>query len=274
MVPVFLVAGLWNPLAAYQLEIREDKISIEANHVPLRELMRKLSADYGIIVKIDPDINPLITASYKNRKLEDGLKALLKPYNHIFVWKTSATASDGSKEAGYHLDEIHIFKPGQRDRMVSIQEPARTTQDDEASEPGAEQEAEIEGPSETSVLIKNNRVFVPVTIGYDNNEIETTLIFDTGAGSIVLHANVAQQLGIEQGKASLGEGVGGIKIPTNTIQLSYVQVGPHKKENLRADVITYEGDSDTDYNGLLGMNFIRGLKYDIDFDAQVIKWQP
>jgi hypothetical protein len=273
VVLIFLAMWLHGPLWASQVEINGDKISIEANQVPMRELLKQLSAAYGITVRIDPNINPLIKITFKNRDIDDGLKAMLKPYNHIFIWKTQAPSGGGSTGAGYKLNEIHIFKPGQKDRMVDIQGPDLSAPSDEQSQPDAEPEPESEPLPETRVIIKDNKVFVPVTLGYENNEIETTLIFDTGAGSIILHANVAQQLGIEQGQASQGEGVGGIKIATRTTRLSFVQVGPHRKENLRADIIAYDGTADADYNGLLGMNFIRGLKYTIDFDEQVIRWR-
>jgi hypothetical protein len=263
---VLLAMGAHTPLAAYQMEIDGGRISIDANQIPLRGFLKQLSTVYGITVRIDPAINPLITVSFRNRDLEDGLKAILKPHNLVFVWKKRIPAAKGSEGPAYRLNEIHIFKPGQKELMVDINEPPPP--DDEITAPDS-------GPvSETPVLIKDNRVFVPVTLGFGDQEIETTLIFDTGAGSIVLHEDMARQLGIEQAQASEGEGVGGIKIATRTVRLSYVQVGPHRKENLRADIIAYEGNPDADYNGLLGMNFIRGFEYTIDFDNQVIRWIP
>jgi hypothetical protein len=267
MVFVLLVMGTHTPIFAYQMEIDGDKISIDANQIPLRGFLKQLSSVYGITVRIDPAINPLITVSFRNRDLEDGLKAILKPHNLVFVWKKKNPPAKGSEGPAYRLNEIHIFKPGHKELMVDINEPPPP--EEEASEPES-------GPvSETPVTIKDNRVFVPVALGYEGQEIETTLIFDTGAGSIVLHEDIARQLGIEQGQAppSEGEGVGGIKIATQAVRLAYVQVGPHRKENLRADIIAYQGDPDEDYNGLLGMNFIRGLEYTIDFERQVIRWK-
>jgi hypothetical protein len=68
--------------------------------------------------------------------------------------------------------------------------------------------------------------------------------------------------------------VGGLQIMTKAAVLNSVVVGPHKKENLRADIIEYQGTADSDYNGLLGMNFIKGLRYNIDFKNQAIQWGP
>jgi hypothetical protein len=263
---ILLAMGAHNPLAAYQMQINGDKISIEANQIPLRGFLKQLSTVYGIAVRIDPAINPLITVSFRNRDLEDGLKAILKPHNLVFIWKRKTPAAIGAAGPAFRLNEIHIFKPGQKERLLDINEPGLPDNEAAASE--------TETVLETPVLIKDNKVFVPVTLGYEDKTIETTLIFDTGAGSIVLHEGPARELGIEQAQASQGEGVGGIKIATRTIRLAYVQVGPHRKENLRADIVAYAGDPDADYNGLLGMNFIRGLDYTIDFDQQVIRWQP
>ena len=263
---VLITLGVHTPLFAYRMEINGDKISIDANQIPLRGFLKQLSTVYGIAVRIDPAINPLITVSFRNRDLEDGLKAILKPHNLIFVWKKKIPAVKGSEGPAYRLNEIHIFKPGHKDLIVDINEPPLSEDEPSTSESGP--------VSETPVIIKDNRVLVPVVLGYEGRKVDATLIFDTGAGSIVLHEDTARQLGIEQDQASQGEGegVGGIRITTQPVHLAWVQVGPYRKENLRADIVSYQGEPDEDYNGLLGMNFIRGLEYTIDFEQQVIRW--
>ena len=265
---ILIAMGAHAPLFAYQMEINGDKISIDANQVPLRGFLKQLSTVYGITVRIDPAINPLITVSFRNRDLEDGLKSILKPHNLVFVWKKRIPAVRDSEGPAYRLNEILIFKPGHKELVVDINESPPAEEEGPASEPGP--------VSETPVMIKDNRVLVPVVLGYEGREVQATLIFDTGAGSIVLHEDTARQLGIEQDQASQGEGegVGGIRITTQPVHLAYVQVGPHRKQNLRADIVAYQGEPDEDYNGLLGMNFIRGLEYTIDFERQVIRWQP
>jgi predicted aspartyl protease len=254
--------GMVAPCYGFQIEIRNDKLSVDAQQVPLQTLLKQLAADYGITLRMDPAINPLITASFVDRNLEDGLKSILKPYNHVLFWKSVTRKPNRSSSPAYRLDEIHVFHPGKKRRMVEI----------EALPEPIEPEAPI--PVETNVIIKGNKVFVPVTLVYGDNEVQTTLLFDTGAGSIVLHQRVADQLGIEEFQPSRGQGVGGLPIVTRMTRLTSVEVGPHKKENLRADIVEFQGTEDTDYNGLLGMNFIRGLKFSIDFENQTIRWAP
>jgi hypothetical protein len=251
-----------SPGHAYQIEIINNKVSVAANRVPLQDLLKQIAIDNDVILRMDPAINPPITVSFKDRELEDGLKAILKPHNYALFWKNNPRLQSNPSEPAHLLAQIHVFRPGKRDQMIHINVPF-----DKPS-------TETKTVRETKVTIKNNKVYVPVTLAYREKEIQTTLLFDTGASSIILHQNVADQLQIEDFKQSVGRGVGGVQISTKATKLSYVIVGPNRKENLRADIIEYQGTADEKYNGLLGMNFLRGLKYTIDFDRQTIQWSP
>jgi hypothetical protein len=251
-----------DPCHAFQIEIKNNRLTVEADSVPLQDLLKKLAFDHDIAVRMDPAINPVVTVSFQSRELEDGLKSILTPHNHVLLWKRVSKGQTTPSAPAYRLDQIHIFKPGEKPQMVDIKAPLNKIPPEKPP------------VQETQVTIKGNKVFVPVTLSYNDKEIQTTLLFDTGAGSIVLHQNVAGQLDIDAYEASQGRGVGGVQVQTKVTKLDYVAVGPKKKADLRADIIDYQGPEDADYNGLLGMNFIRGLKYTIDFDNQTIQWLP
>lgn len=260
LLPLFMVAEA----RAFDLQISEGKLTVSAEKVPLQDLLRVLSYN-DIIVRIDPKINPSVSAAFSNRDLEQGIKSILKPHNHAFIWKPTPPTPENQNRS-YQLEEIHIFRPGEKDRMVVI-EPAGEPQPDQITE-----------AVETEVVIKNNKIYVPVSLVYQERRIETTLVFDTGAGGMVLHENLAEELGIDQSVPSTARGVGGVKIETRLAQLNNVIVGPHEKKNLRASIVTHQQDPgqepDALYNGLLGMNFLRGIKYVIDYDNQTIRWLP
>ena len=254
---VFLAA---TPCHGFEIEIQGSKLTIQADRVPLQILLKKLASEHDITLRMDPAINPTVSASFTNRDIESGLKSILRPHNHVLLWRAASVFGKSAASPSYYLDEIHVFRPGEKRRMIEITAPPIPVT------PPAPTQAE------TNVIIRGNKVLVPVTLTYGDNEVETTLLFDTGASSIVLHQNVADELGIEEFKPSRGQGVGGVLITTKMTRLSSVAVGPHKKENLRADIVEFKGRAEADYNGLLGMNFIRGLKYTIDFENQTIQW--
>jgi clan AA aspartic protease (TIGR02281 family) len=125
---------------------------------------------------------------------------------------------------------------------------------------------------ETKIIIKGNQVLVPVILGYRGREVEAMLLLDTGASIIALHREVADQLKIKQTQKTKFMVVGGKTISTYVTKLNYVKVGPFKKENIYAGIIEHAGPA-VPLQGLLGMNFLRGLEYHIDFQQQIIKWK-
>ena len=124
----------------------------------------------------------------------------------------------------------------------------------------------------TKVIIKGNQVLVPVLLGYRGNEIEALLLLDTGASMTSLHREIADQLDIQPTHRTEFAVAGGKTIATNIAKLSYIAVGPHKKENLYIGIIDYEGLT-VAHKGLLGMDFLKYLEYRIDYKKHLIEWK-
>jgi predicted aspartyl protease len=131
------------------------------------------------------------------------------------------------------------------------------------------------GGSVTPVEIVGNTVFVPVTLSYGSRSTQARLILDTGASVTIISPEIASQLDLRLDQAVLAavQVVGGGMVEARGVRLQRVAVGPHEKSGMNVAVITTKGPL-LQYDGLLGMDFLRGLHYRLDFADKVIRWLP
>ena len=124
----------------------------------------------------------------------------------------------------------------------------------------------------TPVIIAGRQVFVPVKLANGSAETEALLLLDTGATSSVITPEVAARLNIGQSDNVMVKVVGGKVLKVKRAVLKQMQVGPVQRADQEVMIISQRGGGFGD--GLLGMNFLAGLKYTIDFTKQTINWIP
>jgi hypothetical protein len=130
------------------------------------------------------------------------------------------------------------------------------------------------GNAPTKVTVVGNAVLVPATLVYQGTEIDVQLLLDTGASRTVVSTEVADRLNVNltAAKKARVQVVGGAVIEAQRVALSRITVGPHTKKNPEILVIPHRGPP-TKHDGLLGMDVLRGLKYNLDLEKQIIIWE-
>ncbi len=122
----------------------------------------------------------------------------------------------------------------------------------------------------TKVVISNGQVLVPVKFSYKGTRSTATLLLDTGANKTLIHKDVGDQLGLDGGKKVGIQVVGGAVIPGRHILVDTMEVGPHKQKGIRVIMIDEPGRGM--HQGLLGMDFLMGKKFHVDYDRQRLVW--
>lgn len=163
-------------------------------------------------------------------------------------------------------------KNAQAERLRQAREERRAELDQKRYESALEERKKL---YQTPVIINGPQILVPVEVAYDNRKVALHLLLDTGASRTVLHNHALDRLDIgpDEGNVAYGVGVGGYRIKTRMIKFRSITVGPFKAESASAYVIDHR-NSNVHYDGLLGMDFLRYLSYDIDYATSTIHWQP
>ncbi len=182
----------------------------------------------------------------------------------------------------YFVDDPRHIPDSQLGTVQVYQDETRDTAGaddrDRPDEAAAATEGEWSGQApassnalESPVIVRGNRVLVPVVIGHSGRKVEANLLFDTGASLTILHASVARQVmlaGMETREAVVA---GGSRVPIRMAEVDYLQVGPYKIPKAQVAIIRHQGPAQG-HQGLLGMNILRNLDYKLDVNRGVIVW--
>jgi predicted aspartyl protease len=124
---------------------------------------------------------------------------------------------------------------------------------------------------QTPVVIKGNRILVPVEVAIGSRVAKLSLLLDTGATRTVLHRQSLAKLDLPSGKTHKARVAGGGTVDSEKIRFRHIKVGPFRIKKASAMVIDFSGRREP-FDGMLGMDFLKTHPYQIDFQEKIISW--
>ena len=156
----FLIAMLFFLSVAYasafDMRLSAETLSVTADRVPLQDILTHF-ARQGIRIRIDPRIDPLITVSFRNRSLQQGVNTILKSLNHVLIWE-AIPGLDGHPP---RLAEIQVFQPGLKEYMRPLAPPSLLS---------------LEKDAKTGALFVKNELLVTVRPGIGMADFQKLLL--------------------------------------------------------------------------------------------------
>ena len=125
---------------------------------------------------------------------------------------------------------------------------------------------------QTPVMIRGNRIMVPVEVAMGSDVSHLFLLLDTGASATVLHRGSLSGLDLPAGEKVQARVAGGRTLPSEKIKFKYIEIGPFREHSTHAIVIDSQGPP-LPFDGMLGMDFLKTHPYRIDFDGEMLIWE-
>jgi len=99
---------------AFDLRIEGERIYLHAVEEPLQNILRGM-AQQGIRVRLDPQVNPRVSAAFENHDISEAIAAIVKPYDHALVWEKAP-----QKSSPFRLLEIQVFRSGKKEMIQDL----------------------------------------------------------------------------------------------------------------------------------------------------------
>ena len=104
------------------VRLQGERLTLNVKDQPLADILKMLS-DQGVRIRIDPRINPTVTAAFTDRPIGAAIAGLLKTVDYALIWRKDKSSTDTEPT----LWEIRIFYKGQEARVQPLKKSDNLT---------------------------------------------------------------------------------------------------------------------------------------------------
>ena len=121
------------------------------------------------------------------------------------------------------------------------------------------------------MTIRNNAILVPVELTGSRGRTNLNLILDTGAQRTFIWRSAVPDIGLQKVTRWRASGIAGSKYATY-VRARELRVGPIRMKKPVVALMN-PGRYAEGFDGLLGMDFLIQVKYEVDYKREVIIWR-
>ena len=189
------------------------------------------------------------------------METIAEPYDHL----SEAERKERIRQHEKRIESIRKESKKQLRRLKRAQErDALMEQEKKALEKKNREKT-------TPIEFIRNSIFVQATAISNGRSYPLRLVLDTGASVTVIYGPAAKRLGLNTTKAGKATLAGGEKTRVKKARLQTLSVGPKKVAKMDVMVFGYSKET-PDYDGLLGMDFLRHFPHVVDTQGKMIVW--
>jgi len=179
------------------------------------------------------------------------------------------------------VDRLYKVPPEYRDQLIERKRSVQTPEQ-QLETARLQQVAELETAVRridqllervsSPISFSNNQIVVPVQVSRGNRSRDLKLLLDTGANRTVFHRHTLTDLAIQEREVGAARTASGEAIPLYQASLDKLQIGPFEISPAQVQMLDFSGSSP--HQGLLGMDLLSQVKYELDLEAQELHWAP
>ncbi|MDP8249029.1 MAG: hypothetical protein P9M00_12875 [Candidatus Tritonobacter lacicola] len=101
---------------AKRVSVGDDTLSVNVRNAPLFDVLKEIGDRTGMEVKVDPEVNKNVTASFDNLPIKRGIARLIHPLDYVMKWKRTTSGEETVEK----ITAVEIFKKGERGRAEKV----------------------------------------------------------------------------------------------------------------------------------------------------------